>query len=56
MILSTSAELTECAVGVKGGLYQLSLLTHESNGHSFMHSLLSLVGVFLILFWKLLEI
>lgn len=46
MILSTSAELTECAVVVEGVLYQLSLLTHESKGHSFIHSLLSLVGVF----------
>lgn len=46
MILSTSAELTECAVGVEGGLYQLSLLTHESKGHPFMHSSLSLVGGF----------
>lgn len=56
MILATSAELTECAVVVEGGLYQLSLLTHESKGHSFMHSSLSLVGVFLVLFWKMLEI
>lgn len=56
MILSTSAELTECAVGVEAGLYQLSLLTHESKGHPFMHSSLSLVGGFLVLFWKMLEI
>ena len=46
MILATSAELTECAVVVEGGLYQLSLLTHKSKGHSFMHSSLLLVGVF----------
>lgn len=55
IILATLAELTECAVVAEGGLYQLSLLTYESKGHSFMHSLLSLIGFFLVLFWKMLE-
>lgn len=56
MTLATSAELTECAVVFEGGLYQLSLLIHDPKGHSFVHSLLSLVGVFLVLLWKMLEI
>lgn len=46
MILFASAELTECAVGVEGGLYQLSLLIYESKGHSFIHSSPSLVRFF----------
>lgn len=50
MILSVSAELTECALGVESGLYQLSLLTYLSKGHSSMHSLPSLVVVFCF-FW-----